>query len=266
MNKFLYDGRGVAHTPLPHSPVRLVSLVPSTTETLFALGRGDDLVGYTRFCVHPQDKVTSEKWIGGTKNPKVDKIIALAPDMVLANREENRREDIEALEGAGIPVWVAEPRTVAEAIDDIRKVGIVVGRSDEGHHLAEDLQGIMSTDRNGTSPQTVAYLIWRDPYMVAGEETFITNMLAQGGFRNPFVGRYPEVTLNDLHTVDRIFLASEPFPFAEKHRDELIALGIPAAKIQLVDGELLSWHGVRLREGLPYVRRLRIQSEMKNNV
>jgi ABC-type Fe3+-hydroxamate transport system substrate-binding protein len=254
---FLYDGRGVAHTPLSSTPLRLVSLVPSTTETLFALGRGDDLVGYTRFCVHPQDKVTSEKWIGGTKNPKVDTIIALAPNIVLANREENRREDIEALETAGIPVWVAEPRTVAEAIEDIRKVGILVGRSDEGHRFADELQTIMSTHPMKRDTQTVAYMIWQNPYMVAGQETFITDMLAQGGLVNPFAGRYPEVTIEDLQSVDHIFLASEPFPFAEKHRDELIKLGIPATKLQLVDGELLSWHGVRLREGLPYVQSLK---------
>lgn len=252
----LSDVRGVSHTPLPPTSVRLVSLVPSTTETLFALGRGDALVGYTRFCVHPRDKITPEKWIGGTKNPKIDNIIALHPDRVLANREENRREDIEALEAAGIPVWVAEPRTVAEAIEDIRTTGILVGRGDEGHRLATDIEGIMSTQRTNVPTQTVAYLIWRDPYMAAGQETFITNMLAQGGFTNPFAGRYPEVNLDDLRAVDRIFLASEPFPFAEKHRDELIALGVPAAKVQLVDGELLSWHGVRLREGLPYLKSL----------
>lgn len=262
MNKFLYDGRGVAHTPLPASPVRLVSLVPSTTETLFALGRGNDLVGYTRFCVHPHNKVTSDKWIGGTKNPKVDKIIALAPDLILANREENRKEDIEALEAAGIPAWVVEPRTVIEAIEDIRNVGILVGRGDEGNPLADEIQSIMSTHQKDIALQTVAYLIWREPYMVAGQETFITDLLVQGGFVNPFAGRYPEVSFDDLHSVDRIFLASEPFPFAEKHRDELIALGIPAANVQLVDGELLSWHGVRLREGLPYVQKeLRVKSE-----
>ncbi len=258
MNRsLLYDGRGVAHTPLPTTSIRLVSLVPSTTETLFALGRGDDLVGYTRFCVHPRDQVISEKWIGGTKNPKIEAIIALTPDMVLANREENRREDIEALEAAGIPVWVAEPRTVAEAIEDIRNLGILVGRSDEGHRLADELQPIMSTHSANTATRTVAYLIWRDPYMAAGQDTIITDMLAQGGFTNPFPGRYPEVSLHDLQSVDHIFLSSEPYPFDTRHRDELITLGIPALHLHLVDGELFSWHGVRLREGLRYVQQFR---------
>jgi iron complex transport system substrate-binding protein len=251
----LYDVRGVAHKPLPATPIRLVSLVPSTTETLFALERGDDLVGYTRFCVHPKDKVSADKWIGGTKNPKLDKIMALQPDLVLANREENHQEDIEALEAAGIPVWVAEPRTVVEAIADIHTLGKLVGRGEIGYRLSDEIQALLPRVWHRPT-QTVAYLIWRDPYMAAGQETFITDMLAQGGFTNPFAGRYPEITLDDLHHVDHIFLASEPFPFAENHREALIALGVPAPKIQLVDGELLSWHGVRLREGLPYVQQL----------
>ncbi len=243
-------------TPYTSGPLRLVSLVPSTTESLFALGRGDNLVGYTRFCVHPAGQVTADKWIGGTKNPKVEQIIALRPDLVVANREENRLEDIEALEAAGIPVWVAEPRTVEEAIAELRAMGRLVGRAAQGeaiaHRIEEALRECRAMPR--AAPHRVAYLIWREPWMVAGQETFISNLLAQGGAINPFPGRYPEVTLDDLREVERVLMASEPFPFAEKYRAELLGRGFAPEQVRLVDGERLSWHGVRLLNGLRYLR------------
>lgn len=256
MLMLLRDVRGRTFTPFGEGPLRLVSLVPSSTETLFALGRGDDLVGYTRFCVHPEEKVTPEKWIGGTKNPKLEQIIGLQPDLVLANREENRQEDIDALEAAGIPVWVAEARTVTDAIADLRAMSNLVGRSERGERLAAQVEQALADAQANAQPEprTFAYLIWRDPWMVAGQETFISNLLAHGGGLNPFEGRYPEVTLDDLRGVDRVLLASEPFPLAEKHRAQLIAAGFAAEQVRLVDGERLSWHGVRLLHGLPYVR------------
>ena len=252
----LRDARGVAVAPLGPGPARLVSLVPSTTETLFALGRGGDVVGATRFCVHPRGAIGPEKWIGGTKNPKINKIIQLAPDLVLANREENRREDIEALEAAGLRVWVAEPRTVPEARDDLLATARLVGRAERGAELATALDAAMAALDPRADGPTVAYLIWREPWMVAGRETFIADLLARAGARVPFEGRYPEVTLDDLRAVDRVLLASEPFPFDESHRAALLAGGFRPEQVTLVDGELLSWHGVRLIEGLRYAARL----------
>jgi iron complex transport system substrate-binding protein len=254
-SELLHDARGQGFTPPGPGPLRLVSLVPSTTETLFALGRGPDLVGYTRFCVRPEGEIDPRKWIGGTKNPKVDRIIALAPNLVLANREENRAEDIAALEAAGIPVWVAEPRTVREAIDDLRLVAALVGRRAEGEQVAAGLETRLAALREGKEdhPRRVAYLIWREPWMVAGQETFIADLLAQGGAVVPFAGRYPEVTLDKLKETDLVLLSSEPFPFQEKHREELLAAGLSPHQVRLVDGERLSWHGVRLLDELPYV-------------
>ncbi len=136
----LRDVRGKAFAPLGSGPLRLVSLVPSTTETLFAIGRGDDLLGYTRFCVHPADRIEPEKWIGGTKNPKIERILALQPYLVLANREENREEEIAALEAAGVPVWVAEPRTVPDAIADLRAMGTLLGREEKTERLALQIE------------------------------------------------------------------------------------------------------------------------------
>lgn len=252
----LRDVRGRAFEPSGEGPLRLVSLVPSTTETLFALGRGDDLVGYTRFCVHPEARVSPEKWIGGTKNPKLEQIVALQPDLVLANREENRLKDIAALEAAGIPVWVAAPRTVIDAIADLRAMSALVGRQECGARLAAQLEQSLADAQAHAlpEPRRFAYLIWRDPWMVAGQQTFISNLLVQGGGVNPFEGRYPEVALNDLRGVDRVLLASEPFPYAEKHREEFLAAGFASEQVRLVDGERLSWHGVRLLHGLPYVQ------------
>lgn len=252
----LQDIRGCTFEPHDRGPLRLVSLVPSTTETLFALGRGDDLVGYTRFCVHPKDRIRREKWIGGTKNPKIAKIIALQPDLVLANREENRKEDITALEEAGIPVWVPEPRTVRAAIADLRALSRLVGRAEEGARIARQMEQALSEAQSHAISRSVAYLIWRKPWMVAGEETFVSDMLKQGGAKNAFAGRYPQVLLHDLRAVERILLSSEPFPFAQKHRNELIAAGFRPEQLRLVDGERLSWHGVRLLEGLPYLRQV----------
>lgn len=248
----LHDARGCAFETLPPRPLRLVSLVPSTTETLFALGCGDELVGYTRFCVHPEGQVSQEKWIGGTKNPKIERIIALRPDMVLANREENRAEDVTMLEAAGIPVWVAEPRTVPAAIADVRALGQLLNRAPEGEALARMLEQALAKVQVGPL-RTFAYLIWQEPWMVAGEETFVSHLLGLAGGRNAFAGRYPAVTLDDLRPVECILLASEPFPFAQKQLEALVQAGIPRERLRLVDGERLSWHGVRLLHGLPYL-------------
>lgn len=248
----LHDARGCVFEPLSARPLRLVSLVPSTTETLFALGCGEALVGYTRFCVHPEGQVSQEKWIGGTKNPKLEQIVALRPDVVLANREENRAEDVAALEAAGIPVWVAEPRTVPDAIADVRALGHLLNRAAEGEALALALEQALASVRVGPS-RTFAYLIWQEPWMVAGSETFVSSLLALAGGRNAFAGRYPTIALDNLRGVERILLASEPFPFAEKHLDALVQAGIPRTRLRLVDGERLSWHGVRLLHGLPYL-------------
>lgn len=254
----LCDVRGKCFAPIEH-PERLVSLVPSTTETLFALGLGNALVGYTRFCVHPADQITPEKWVGGTKNPKIERIIALRPQLVLANREENRREDVEALEAAGVPVWVAEPTTVEEAIADIRTLGALLNRPAQAEHLAAEIEQKVAEVRAAQIPPwRFAYVIWREPWMAAGTHTFINNLLALVGGVNVFEGRYPAFDWETLRAArpDVVLLASEPYPFREEHIAEVrTALG-GTADVRLVDGELLSWHGVRLRQGVPYALQL----------
>lgn len=259
----LADVRGRHFTPMT-DPHRVVSLVPSTTETLFALGLGEAVAGYTRFAVHPQDHLTPEKWIGGTKNPKIDRIVALAPQIVFANREENRAEDVSALEDAGIPVWVAEPRTVQDAIDDIRAMGRLLNRSARANALADEGAGALRDVREAARrrpPWRFVYYIWREPWMAAGDETFIHALLAEAGGINVCTGRYPTLPPSEVPSVspDVILLSSEPFPFGQAHIDEVQRAVDANIPIRLVDGELLSWHGVRLRQGLPYAAKLAIR-------
>jgi ABC-type Fe3+-hydroxamate transport system substrate-binding protein len=241
-------------------PRRIVSLVPSTTETLFALGLGEALVGYTRFCVHPADKISPERWVGGTKNPKIERIAALRPDLIVANLEENRAEDVAALDKIA-PVWVAYPRTTADAIADLRALGLLVGRATRAEELAAAIEREVALTRafaETVPPWRFAYLVWREPWMAAGTETFISDLLEQAGGLNLFAGRYPEVhpQLVLACEPDLVLLPTEPYPFRESHRQELLDAGFRPEQVRLVDGEYLCWHGVRLIEGLPYLRSL----------
>jgi ABC-type Fe3+-hydroxamate transport system substrate-binding protein len=243
-------------------PERIVSLVPSTTETLFALGAGDQVVGVTRFCVHPSEARARARIVGGTKNPRVPTILSLEPDLVLANQEENRKEDVESLREK-VPVQVFYPRDVPEAIADIRSLGSLLGVPERAAALAKEIEsarGALTTGEHG--PFRCLYFIWRRPYMVAGPDTFIEALLAEAGFVNAAPrnrGRYPEMGIDEVAVsgAEVLLLSSEPYPFEEKHRAELVsALGEsepPGASVLLVDGELLSWHGARLRRGLPYL-------------
>ncbi|HJS74545.1 MAG TPA: helical backbone metal receptor [Vicinamibacteria bacterium] len=235
------------------NPKRIVSLVPSTTETLFALGVGHRVVGVTRFCAHPHDARDRARVVGGTKNPRIETILALAPDLILANQEENRREDVERLQ-EHVPVEVFYPRDVAQAVADIRSLGRLVEEPENAEAIARDIERECSALRPLERGQVrYLYFIWRRPYMVAGPSTFIEALLAEAGFVNRAPvdrGRYPEMEPEEIRRSDAdvFLLASEPFPFEEKHLGEL------GERSVLADGELLSWHGARLREGLPYVR------------
>jgi len=235
-------------------PRRIVSLVPSTTETLFHLGVSDRVVGVTRFCVHPEEARERARIVGGTKDPRIEVILSLEPDLVLANQEENRKEDVERLREK-VQVWVFFPRDVAGAVADIRSLGRLLGEPEAAGALAKAIEGELTRLRTvQRKPTRYLYFIWRRPYMVAGPGTFIEALLAECGFRNAAPrdrGRYPEMRIEEIEGsgADVLLLASEPFPFEEKHLAELGT----NAEAALVDGELLSWHGARLRHGLPYL-------------
>jgi ABC-type Fe3+-hydroxamate transport system substrate-binding protein len=235
-------------------PRRIVSLVPSTTETLFALGASERVVGVTRFCVRPKEARERAPVVGGTKSPRIEDILSLEPDLVLANQEENRKEDVERLREM-VPVEVFFPRDVEGAVADIRTLGRQIGEPEAAETLAEEIERELIRLRAGEwKPTRYLYFIWRRPYLVAGPDTFIEALLGECGLLNAAPrdrGRYPEMRIEEIEGsgADVLLLASEPFPFEDKHRAELGT----DAKSFLVDGELLSWHGARLLYGLPYL-------------
>ncbi|GAB2561277.1 helical backbone metal receptor [Spirosoma aerophilum] len=239
-------------------PKRIISLVPSQTELLFDLGLNDEIVGITKFCIHPAEKVKNKVLIGGTKTLRLDKIRALKPDLIIANKEENTREQIEELQ-QHYPVHVTDMATLPDALQMIREVGTLVGKRQEAEAMAAQIERDL-TPAYATSRPTVAYLIWQKPYMAAGTGTFIDAMLTVAGFRNAFANRtrYPEVTPDDLQKAqpDLIFLSSEPYPFKAKHMAEWQTI-CPSARVLLVDGEMFSWYGSRLLRASDYFRNLR---------
>jgi ABC-type Fe3+-hydroxamate transport system substrate-binding protein len=240
--------------------MRLISLCPSLTELLFDLGVGDQVVGRTKFCVHPTDKVGRIESVGGTKNPKTERIIALAPDLVLMNEEENRIEDARALTAAGLRVHTSMPRTAEETAAMVRSIASAIGRDDAGAAIAADIEERAARVRRasaGLAPVRFAYLIWRRPWMTVNTDTFVSALLELPRGVNVFgdrAERYPEVTVEEItaEEPDLVLLSSEPFPFTERHAGELAATGVPNERIRLVDGELLSWHGSRTPRGIDY--------------
>lgn len=252
-------GRRVA---VPFPPRRIVSLVPSQTELLFDLGLGEKVVGITKFCIHPAETRTKAAVIGGTKNFEFEKIAALNPDLIIGNKEENYQAGIEQL-AATYPVWLSDISNLPDALEMIRRVGFIAGAKEKAEGLAAEIAAsfaALATVTAEVEPTAVAYFIWRKPYMVVATGTFIDDMLGRAGFRNVFASqaRYPEITAEQLAAAgpQRILLSSEPYPFGEKHIAEFQAI-CPNAKIEIVDGELFSWYGSRLRKSAAYFNSLR---------
>ena len=245
--------------------MRIVSLCPSLTELVADLGRADDLVGRTKFCVHPPALAARVPSVGGTKDPRIERIVALRPDLVLVNEEENRREDADRLRAAGVPLHVSFPRDAAETADMVRDIARALDRPDAGERIAAEIERRVERVRRaamGRPPVRWAYLIWRDPYMTVNGDTFVHAMLALPGGVNVFAGeatRYPAVDAARIAAAepDLVLLSSEPFPFRAKHADELAERsGVARDRIRLVDGELLSWHGSRTPAGVDYAERV----------
>ena len=239
-------------------PQRIVSLVPSQTELLFDLGVGERVAGITKFCIYPSEARQSATVIGGTKNFDFDKIAALKPDLIIGNKEENYQAGIEQL-ATQYPLWMSDISDLTEALAMIRQVGLLVGATEKGEQLAAEITASFAALEARQHLIPVAYFIWRKPYMAAASGTFIDDMLRRAGFRNVFayLGRYPEITPEQLVAAApaRIFLSSEPYPFKKKHLAEFQDI-CPRAKIQLVDGELFSWYGSRLRLSAAYFQQL----------
>lgn len=242
---------------IPEAPMRIISLVPSQTELLYELGTGERVVGITKFCVHPEVWFRHKTRIGGTKQPNHAVIEKLHPDLIIANKEENTQTDVQTL-AEKYPVWVSDVTTIVDALNMIRQVGMLVGKNDEGHDLASRIEE--SIRHWPILPKRkVAYLIWRNPWMGVGANTFIHSLLSRLGLVNVLAnrGRYPQLSLADLHQegTEEVWLSSEPYPFKAAHIEEIKA-ELPQARVRLVDGELFSWYGSRMLLMAPYFKQL----------
>lgn len=242
---------------VPDNPRRIVSLVPSQTELLCSLGLEEEVVGLTKFCIHPPHWRKQKQVIGGTKKFHLDKIRALQPDLIIGNKEENYQEGIEALEKE-FPVWMSDIFTLEDSLQMMRQLGQLTNRAEEAAALASQIAEGFATLQPLPSVDSL-YFIWQKPYMAVGGNTFINEMLHRCGFRNLLSGRqrYPELTEEDIRQLNPrlLLLSSEPYPFKEKHIAEFQAL-CPEAKVLVVDGEMFSWYGSRLLQAVPYLQQL----------
>jgi ABC-type Fe3+-hydroxamate transport system substrate-binding protein len=247
---------------LPARPSRIVSLIPSVTELLFALGLEERIAGVTIFCSEPRDQVAKKAKVGREKDPDPARIRALAPDLVIANIEENRRDVVDTLRAEGVPVWVTFPRTVAEGIALIRELGDLTDTAPVARSLAASLEAAHArvTARIGGRARVKVFCpIWRGPYMTINRDTYVNDVLWTSGGANVFAAstdRYPTITLEDVRAAgpDVILLPDEPYRFRAAHLADFAPLSeVPAVRmgrIHLVDGKLLSWYGPRIAEAL----------------
>lgn len=243
---------------LAEVPKRIISLVPSQTELLYDLGLEEEVVGITKFCIHPQSWFRSKTRVGGTKEIHFDRIEALQPDLIIGNKEENTKEMIEALE-KHYPVWISDIFNLEDALQMMTQIGAITDKSAKAESLVNRIQSDFQQLKHKKEGLKVAYFIWQKPLMVAANDTFIHQMLQAAGYQNAFEdqSRYPEISQEALVEAkpDLIFLSSEPFPFKEKHIKSFQEI-CPQAKVLIVDGELFSWYGSRLLQSVTYFKKL----------
>ena len=236
---------------------RIISLVPSQTELLHYLGLEAETIGITKFCVHPIQWYRNKIRVGGTKQVNVQKIIELDPDLIIGNKEENVQLQIEGL-AAHFPVWVTDVNNLEEALVMISEIGQLTGKQQQAQFLVEEIESSFSTLIHSPSIPS-CYLIWKDPYMAVGSDTFSNAMMIQAGFQNVFSdkARYPEVNTGDILAAKPrlVLLSSEPYPFLQKHIEEM-QQHLPGIKCMLVDGEMFSWYGSRLLQAPAYFKEI----------
>ncbi len=279
-------------------PERIISLVPSQTELLFDLGLDEEVTGITKFCIHPNEWFKNKTRVGGTKTVNIQKVADLKPDLIIANKEENVKEQIEELQKIA-PVYVSDISNLEDALQMIKDVGQLVGKDEKAKYLVLEIEtgfdelgtinaqystlhaqaDAVNLSTNQHTQLKTAFLIWKDPYMAAGGDTFINDMMKRCGFKNIFenINRYPAITINqhpstvipnlssvncqlsspDSYRVNcqLLLLSSEPYPFKQKHIAEL-QQHLPDTKIVLADGEMFSWYGSRLLQAPEYFKKL----------
>ena len=243
---------------------RIVSLVPSQTELLHSLGLEEEVVGITKFCVHPAHWRKEKTIIGGTKQFHLERIRALRPDLIIGNKEENYQEGIEALEKE-FPVWMSDIYSLEDALQMMESIGELCGRKEKSGQIVQ----MISDEFKQLAPLpelSGLYFIWRKPYMAVGSNTFIDEMMGLCGFRNTLSeqSRYPELSAEEIRELNPrlVLLSSEPYPFKEKHRMEIQNL-CPEAEVLLVDGEMFSWYGSRLCKAVPYLQDLQQEIRLR---
>ena len=241
---------------LTHPPRRIVSLVPSQTELLHSYQLEDEVCGITKFCIHPAHWFERKTHVGGTKRFDFDAIARLSPDLIIGNKEENYQEGIEKLRGL-YPVWMSDICDLGDALNMMKQLGSITGRDSVAAPIVQKIADDFSLLKPLRTVR-VLYLIWRKPWMAAGRNTFINDMLRRNGFENVVqADRYPELDDDTIRQLapEKILLSSEPFPFRENHIAELTRIS-PGSEIVLVDGEMFSWYGSRLLLACNYFRTL----------
>jgi ABC-type Fe3+-hydroxamate transport system substrate-binding protein len=247
----------IIHLKTP--PLRVVSLVPSQSELLWDLGLRQELVGITKFCIHPEEMFRTVTRVGGTKQLHLKKIRDLKPDLIIGNKEENEQEQILELQRE-FPVWMSDIHTLEEAGDMMTRLGDLLGRQQQAADLVMRLHASTERVRGLFGGQRTLYFIWNKPYMVAAGQTFIGHVLNHLGLRNAaaHLDRYPEMDLQTLRETapELCLLSSEPFPFREQHVKALQEQ-LPGCRVEIVDGEVFSWYGSRLLHLEAYARELK---------
>ena len=247
----------ISSNQLNSESLKIISLVPSQSELLWDLGIREELIGITKFCIHPDEMFRSVTRIGGTKNLNIDLIRELKPDLIIANEEENEKSQIEILQKE-FNVHVTEIYTLDDSYKMIESIGKMVGKKARALELIAEIQTAFFSLSKPLRPKKVLYLIWNDPFMAAGKNTIIDDLLMHAGFENCLhMGRYPVLSLKEIEALEPelIFLSSEPFPFSEKHFELFKSLA--KAKPMIVDGEMFSWYGSRVKSAPAYFKTLR---------
>lgn len=246
---------------LPEPPERIVSLVPSLTEALFAFGAGERVVGCTRYCTEPPEGTAPLPKVGGTRRFSVRRVLELEPDLVVAVKEENDREQVSELRFAGIPVLVGEPVSVASAISLLRRLAGTAGAQEAEPVIEEIERAYLDLRLRPVGERRRVFVpVWKEPhasYMTPGGDTYVHDVLRLCGGENVFGGRtrYPAVSVEEIEAAspEVVLLPDEPYEFSESDRRELLRLDIPASRdgrVYLVDGKLLTWYGSRMGESL----------------
>jgi ABC-type Fe3+-hydroxamate transport system substrate-binding protein len=264
----LYTDQLMRSVEITSSPKKIISVVPSQTELLFDLGLDNEVIGITKFCIHPAIWFRNKTRIGGTKQLDLEKIRKLQPDLVIANREENVEEQINEL-ARDLPVWVSDINDMNSALSMITSIGSITGKESKANELRLRIEKEFTNLKATVQKHKKAvYLIWKDPLMTVGGDTFINEMMECAGFINIFKNktRYPVITHGEIQSFNSksnggnclILLSSEPYPFGQKHIEEL-EQQLPGFQFLLVDGEMFSWYGSRLEKAPAYFLELHNQ-------